>query len=129
MAHTVTDTDPHAAPEGGHTAGHAAHPSEQQYWKIFLLLFVVTAIEVGLYYFKLPGPVHVNNAALGGLALLKFFVVVSYFMHLKFDNRILRRLFISGIVLAVVVYIVYLLTMGVFIEPPSDRNGGSMRRA
>jgi cytochrome c oxidase subunit 4 len=124
---TVSDTDPHVAPEGGHTAGHADHPSEQQYWKIFFLLFAVTAVEVLLYYKSIPG-VNLNNAALGGLAIVKFVVVVGYFMHLKFDNRIVRRLFIAGIVLALVVYIAYLLTMGVFIEAPADRNGGSMTR-
>jgi cytochrome c oxidase subunit 4 len=124
---TVTDTDPHVSPEGGHTAEHADHPSEKQYWKIFFLLFAVTAVEVGLYYFSIPG-VNINNAVLGGLAIVKFFVVVSYFMHLKFDNRILRRLFVGGIVLAIFVYIAYLLTMGVFIEPPAERNGGSMTR-
>jgi hypothetical protein len=53
-------------------------------------------------------------------------VVVGYFMHLKFDNPIVRRLFVMGIVLAVAVYVIYLLTMGVFIEPPSSRNGGSI---
>lgn len=126
MSTTLTDTDPHHAPEGGHTAAHAGHPTEGQYWKIFFALFAITAIEVCLYYFELPGPVHVNNAALGGLAILKFVMVVGYFMHLKFDNRIVRRLFVMGIVLAVLVYIAYLLTMGVFIEPPSGRNGGSV---
>jgi cytochrome c oxidase subunit 4 len=127
MSPTVTDTDPHVAPPGGHTAAHADHPSEGQYWKIFFLLFAVTAVEVGLYYFSIPG-VNLNNAVLGGLAIVKFVVVVGYFMHLKFDNRILRRLFVGGIVLALLVYIAYLLTMGVFIEPAADRNGGAMTR-
>jgi cytochrome c oxidase subunit 4 len=108
---------------------HADHPSEGQYWKIFFLLFAVTAVEVALYYFELPGPVHVNNAALGGLAILKFVVVVGYFMHLKFDNRIVRRLFVAGLVLAVLVYVAYLLTMGVFLKEPSDRNQAPQNQA
>jgi cytochrome c oxidase subunit 4 len=122
MATSVSHTDHES------TAVEAVHegPTERQYWKIFFLLFAVTAIEVCLYYFELPGPVHVNNAALGALAILKFVVVVGYFMHLKFDNPIVRRLFVMGIVLAVAVYVIYLLTMGVFIEPPSSRNGGSI---
>ena len=119
MATSVTHTDHDA----DHEPGHVEHPSERQYWKIFFVLFAVTAVEVGLYYFELPGPVHVNNAALGILAIAKFIVVVAYFMHLKFDNRIVRRLFVTGIVLAVLVYVAYLLTMGVFIDPPSERQG------
>ncbi len=116
-------TDEHEA--AAHQA-HGEHPSDKQYWKIFFLLFAVTAVEVGLYYFELPGPVHVNNAALGGLAILKFVVVVGYFMHLKFDNKIVRRLFVGGLLLAIAVYMIYLLTMGVFIAPPSERQGGSL---
>jgi arylsulfatase A-like enzyme len=45
---------------------------------------------------------------------------------LKFDNKILRRLFVMGIVLAVAVYMAYLLSMGVFIEPAGERNGASL---
>mgnify|MGYP000365486499 CR=1 FL=1 len=108
---------------------HADHPTEGQYWKIFFILFAVTAVEVALYYFELPGPVHVNNAALGILAIAKFIVVAAYFMHLKFDNRILRRLFVTGLVLAVLVYVAYLLTMGVFLQKPGDRNQAPQNQA
>ena len=108
---------------------HADHPSEGQYWKIFFLLFAVTAVEVALYYFELPGSVHINNAALGALAILKFVVVVAYFMHLKFDNRILRRLFVTGLVLAIGVYVAYLLTMGVFLKPPDERQSNPQNQA
>ena len=107
---------------------HGDHPSEGQYWKIFFLLFGITAVEVGLYYFSIPG-VNLNNAALGILAIAKFVVVVGYFMHLKFDNRILRRLFVTGLVLAVLVYMAYLLTMGVFLKQPNDRNQAPQNQA
>ena len=123
MATSVTTDQGH-----GTDVEHDDHPSEGQYWKIFFILFAVTAVEVALFYFELPGPVHVNNAALGILAIAKFIVVVAYFMHLKFDNRILRRLFVTGVVLAVLVYVAYLLTMGVFIDPPSERQGSLTRR-
>jgi cytochrome c oxidase subunit 4 len=100
------------------TAEHAVdHPTEAKYWKIFFLLFAVTAVEVALYYWSIPG-VNLNNAALGVLATFKFVVVVGYFMHLKFDSRLLRRLFVGGLLLAIFVYVAYLLTMGVFIDKP-----------
>lgn len=101
-------------------AEHQGHPTEGKYWKIFWLLFVITAFEVLLYYVSIPG-VNLNNLALGVLAIAKFVVVVGYFMHLKFDSRILRRLFVTGLALAVLVYVAYLLTMGVFISPPDQR--------
>ncbi len=112
------------APKVEHPAegevAHTEHPSEGQYWKIFFLLFAITAVEVALYYKSIPG-VNLNNAALGILAIAKFVVVVGYFMHLKFDNRILRRLFVTGLVLAIFCYMVFLLSMGVFISPPDAR--------
>jgi cytochrome c oxidase subunit IV len=122
---TETATTEHNHPVD--TAGHddAHHPSDRQYWKIFWILLVVTAVEVALYYFSLPG-VHLNNAALGALAVLKFVIVVGFFMHLKFDSKILRRLFVTGLALAIVVYMVVLLSMGVFLENPDDRNSSTI---
>ena len=45
---------------------------------------------------------------------VKFFTVVLYFMHLKYDNPLFKRLFYSGLFLAIFVYIVALLTFHYF---------------
>ena len=95
--------------EGGE---HGAHPTEAQYIKIALILAVATGVEVGLYYTKLNRGL--TNTFLLALAGFKFAMVAAYFMHLKFDNRILRRLFITGFVLAAFCYVAYLTTLGVF---------------
>ena len=90
-----------------------AHPDEKQYLLVALVLAVLTAIEVALYYITgLP-----DNALvlmLGVLAIVKFVIVVMYFMHLKFDSPIFRRFFITGIVLAIVVYTIVLATFHVW---------------
>ena len=44
------------------------------------------------------------------LMTIKFVMVVSLFMHLRFDSRVFRWFFVSGIVLAVVVYTIVLTT-------------------
>jgi cytochrome c oxidase subunit IV len=44
------------------------------------------------------------------MMLVKFTMVAAYFMHLKFDSKIFRRLFIVGILLALAVYGVALWT-------------------
>jgi hypothetical protein len=49
------------------------------------------------------------------LAFMKFVMVGAFFMHLKFDSPMLRRLFIAGILLAAVIYTVVLLTLRVLI--------------
>jgi len=74
----------------------------------------VTAAEVTLYYLKLQRTA--SNSLLLVFAAVKGAMVALYFMHLKFDNRILRRLFLSGFILAVFVYLAYLTTLGVFLK-------------
>ncbi len=48
--------------------------------------------------------------ALMTMMVVKFALVVGYFMHLRFDNRLLTWVFVAGLALAVVVYIVTLAT-------------------
>ncbi len=93
-----------------------AHPTEGVYIRIAIVLAVLTAIEVGLYYTDFGEKL--TNGMLLVLAAGKFVLVVGYFMHLKFDSRILRRLFVTGLILAVLVYCAYMLTMGVFLTNP-----------
>lgn len=91
-----------SAPAVTHDADeHHEHPSDWQYVKVAIVLAVLTAIEVGLYYFEIG---EATNGVLLALAAAKFVIVGLYFMHLKYDNRILRRLFATGIVLAVFCY-------------------------
>ncbi len=92
---------------------HGAHPTEAKYVKVALVLALLTAVEVGLFYTNFSEAA--TNAALIVLAAIKFVMVAAYFMHLKFDNKLLRRLFITGFVLASFVYVGFLLTLGVFL--------------
>ena len=48
--------------------------------------------------------------ALITMMAVKFVLVAYYFMHLKFDTTLLRRIFFFGLGLAVVVYLVMLST-------------------
>jgi cytochrome c oxidase subunit IV len=112
MSSRAAEQTDHVEPAGDHD-DHAGHPSEAKYVKIALILAAITAVEVGLFYKSFSSEA-ANNAVLILLAAVKFVIVAGYFMHLKFDNRILRRLFVTGIVLASFCYIAYLLTLGVF---------------
>jgi cytochrome c oxidase subunit IV len=49
-----------------------------------------------------------------GLMVVKFFTVVLYFMHIKFDNNVFGRLFYIGLGLAVFVYAAALSTFQFF---------------
>ena len=92
--------------------GHA-HPGPALYIGVAVILAAVTAVEVGLYYTTITGVVLVS--LLLGLAAVKFGMVAAYFMHLKFDARLLRRLFVTGIVLAGGVYTIALFTLDVLV--------------
>jgi cytochrome c oxidase subunit 4 len=95
--------------EGG---SHHAHPGEKQYIQIALILAVITGIEVGLSYwdaikdFRAP--------LLIFLSMIKFAMVVAFFMHLRFDSRLFRRLFIAGIGLAVFCFTAVLTTFHIW---------------
>ena len=48
------------------------------------------------------------------MMVVKFFIVAAWFMHLRFDSNLFTRVFVSGIVLAVGVYIAFLATFEFF---------------
>ena len=96
-----------------HHAPEHTHPTPVKYVGIAILLAVITGLEVALYYITMPEWLVV--VLLLTLATMKFALVAGFFMHLKFDSPMLRRVFITGIVLAGVVYAVALFTLRVLI--------------
>lgn len=98
-----------AADEGG---THHDHPSELEYIKIAFILAVITGAEVAIYYLKSLKSILVP--ALIIFSVIKFSMVVLWFMHLRFDSRLFRRLFATGLALAVFVYTIVLTTFHVW---------------
>ena len=96
-----------------HHAPEHTHPSPVRYVGIAVLLAVITALEVALYYIPMPAALLVIMLLI--LATLKFSLVAAFFMHLKFDSPMLRRVFIAGIILAGIVYTVALFTLRVLV--------------
>jgi cytochrome c oxidase subunit 4 len=94
---------------------HHAHPGDGVYIRVAAFLAAATAIEVLLSYNNVGGE-HGTIALLLILAAVKFFTVVMYFMHLKFDHPWFRRLFAIGLGLAVFCYVVYLSTLHAFLR-------------
>ena len=78
------------------------HPSPRKYVNVAIILAIVTAIEVAIYYVSALDDVLVP--ILLALAVLKFVMVGLYFMHLKFDSHTFRRFFVTGIILALFVF-------------------------
>jgi cytochrome c oxidase subunit 4 len=89
----------------------STHFTDKQYVVVALVLAGITALEVTLSYIDVGA---LFLPALLILMVIKFFAVVMYFMHLKFDNRIFSLLFYMGLFLAVGVYIAALATFEFF---------------
>jgi len=110
--HEMVDHLEHAA-EHDHADEHGHGLTDAGYVKIALFLALVTAAEVAMSYtidfwgvFFLP--------VLIAMMLVKFFVVILFFMHLRFDNRLFSIMFYLGMILAIGVYVVMLFSFRFF---------------
>jgi cytochrome c oxidase subunit IV len=114
MSSTEHRTEPDtAAPPTDQSEQHVAyHPSAREYIRVGLLLIALTCIEVLLSYSSLPGTKLV--LALFTCTIIKFVLVIGYFMHLKFDNGRFSRLFALGAIGAFTLYAVVLLMFRVW---------------
>ncbi|MDA3013038.1 MAG: cytochrome C oxidase subunit IV family protein [Actinomycetota bacterium] len=82
---------------------HLSHPTPKKYVQIAIVLGVLTAIEVALYYTEeivgsFTAPLLVT------LAIGKFVIVVGWFMHLRFENKTVNRFFTGGMILALILF-------------------------
>ena len=95
-------------------AGHArhVHPSAKEYVRIGMILVVLTMIEVWISYSSLPHGLLIG--LLFFFALVKFALVVLWFMHLRFDDVRYSRFFIMGFAGACILFLVVLLLFQAF---------------
>jgi cytochrome c oxidase subunit 4 len=92
---------------------HVDHWTDLQFVYLAIALAIITAIEVALSYMVDDlGALFLPLLLI--LMLIKFFSVVFYFMHLKFDSRWFSILFYMGLFLAVGVYAAALMTFKFF---------------
>ena len=77
---------------------HTGHPTAGQYFRIAIILCVITAIEVAIFYLEFLG--HWMIPILFTLSAGKFALVAMYYMHLKFDHKLFSYMFVGGFVLA-----------------------------
>lgn len=84
-------------------------PGQLEYVRIAVILAILTALEVIVYY---PDWAKVPKLVLFvALAATKFAIVAAFFMHLKFDGRLLAIVFSTGLLLAGTVFLVAIVTI------------------
>jgi cytochrome c oxidase subunit IV len=96
-------------------APHSNHPSAKEYLRIGLVLAVLTALEVAASY-RLVDNTGLMITVLTFLSVVKFSLVVMYFMHLKFDDRRYARFFVMGFALAFTLFLIVLLLSKVYLR-------------
>lgn len=89
------------------------HPTEKQYWIVFAILAVFTAVEVLWSYLGLTGLALVLPLML--MMIVKFLLVGGVFMHLYFDFKALNGKYFTwafggAMILAIIVYFIVFAT-------------------
>ena len=114
MAHDSSHDQPHANVDHAAMGIEHEHPTWSTYWKVALILTLITAVEVWIYYI----PSFVASKAFVPVLLLmsavKFATVVLFYMHLRYDHKLFRALFTAPLVIAIVTIIGLLFLFGVF---------------
>jgi cytochrome c oxidase subunit 4 len=87
-----------------------AHPTDNEYFKIFITLGVITLAEIALFYIELGREILIPTLVV--MSGAKFFLVVAWFMHLRFDSPLFTTAFVTGLVLAFAVFTVVMATLG-----------------
>src|SRR2546423_10519229 len=88
------------------------HPTWSTYWKVALVLTLITVVEVWIYYIPSFVASRLFVPVLLVMSAVKFAVVVAFYMHLKYDHKLFRALFTGPLIIAIVTMIVLLFLFG-----------------
>src|SRR5437899_388725 len=90
-----------------------AHATVRTYLKVALVLTGVTILEVGSIYIRQLTPIIVP--LLLAMSAAKFALVVLFFMHLRYESRVLTLLFCGPLLLATGIMIALMTLTGAFL--------------
>ena len=94
------------------------HGGLKQYGLLAIFLAIVTLVE---FLIIVPEGLQGSGVVIAPLVILsviKFFCVVAFFMHLKFESPLLWQIFVAGLALGLVVALALVLLFGVFRPTP-----------
>lgn len=86
------------------------HPPPSVYVTVGIILAVITMVEVGVYYMNIA-----QGALIGvllALSAMKFVMVILWFMHLRFDNKLFSVFFAGALLLVTALLVVVLTSLG-----------------
>ena len=94
-------------PVGGAHAVEEHHPQAPTYITVAIILTILTAFEIGVFYTPFLQVILVPLLII--LAILKFILVAAFYMHLHFDSRVFSALFIFPLGLAALIVLSLML--------------------
>jgi cytochrome c oxidase subunit 4 len=84
-------------------SGDVEHASPKTYYIIGAILVGITAVEVAVFYIHALAGILIPLLLV--LSVVKFVTVVQFFMHLKYDSKVLSRVFFGPLFLACLVVV------------------------
>jgi len=97
--------------------GGGGHASVKTYINVAIVLAIITAVEVATLY--IPGiPNWLLVTSLLAMSALKFYLVVGFFMHLKYDHQIMRSLFVGPLIIAIAIILALMALFSAFLLLP-----------
>ncbi|HUF66385.1 MAG TPA: cytochrome C oxidase subunit IV family protein [Gemmatimonadaceae bacterium] len=109
--HTVPPPEESASPPGHHPT-EKPHPTWSTYWKVAVILTVITIVEVWAYYIPAWVESRTFVPSLLIMSAAKFAIVVMFYMHLRYDHKLFRALFTGPLMVAVITVIALLFLFG-----------------
>lgn len=109
-------------PTESHTSH--AHPSRAKLYVIcFITLAVLTILELmagSLQVFKAP--------VLIGFALAKAFLVVAFYMHLRFDDKSFSYMLLTGVICGLFMVLMFSILFGIDLNMPATPLGAGAHK-
>ena len=103
----------HAAATPQHASASERHATTRTYVIVAAILTAVTGLEFGVIYVRRLAPILLP--LLLTLSAGKFALVAMFYMHLRYDSRILTFLFVAPLVLATVLAVAVMTLTGEFL--------------
>ena len=111
MAHEIPN-DHHAGNDHESMGVVKAHPTVRTYLTVAAILTAITAVEVWIYYIPSFVASRAFVPSLLVMSAVKFFIVIAFYMHLRYDHKLFRVLFTGPLIIAMTTIIALLFLFG-----------------
>ena len=108
------DRDLHPrVPDSVAAPAHAEHADVGTYVKVAVILTVITALEFAVIYIRALTPILIPLLLV--MSAAKFVLVMLFFMHLRYDSRVLATVFVGPLLVAIGLIVALTTLTGAFL--------------